>query len=501
MVDGQDITNRLLPYLISVQVIDNIAEFDQCNIELDDRNAELQIPPDKARVQVYMGWASEGPNIPNLGRWSLSGKGKAATVIGQGPIAKTLYEEALERQFGGPGARLVFSGWVDKCESGFGRKGGGRRLWIEAVSSNNKGDAKEVAHQVTGAGNPDDSAAGGATGGAGGGEGETLFDAMTKAFSKSGIKVKFSPEMMKIKRKSWVIHQSPQDFGSAIAQEVGGIFKIADGVATMVGKDEGVNADGIPMITVEAYWGINLIGWRIKPYAGRPQWGSSAARLFDLFNGSHEIIKSAIGGNTPFGGTGAIAHNLHQVADKAVAGQTNEGSSSDSKGRRGTGWVLINGEPEAKAGGHILINYARPGVDGLYQMIEVEHNYTRGVGYTTRANVQWPRPLGGDYKWKRSTDVEEKPPPATEVSPGPEFKPGEFNPPIENLIPGYTAQEIRDMRRWYLDRNMPLPDVLKMTESEKLAWWNWYNERGYQIPNYLKSIEDAPVFVPDIPEL
>jgi hypothetical protein len=45
---------------------------------------------------------------------------------------------------------------------------------------------------------------------------------------------------------------------------------------------------------------------------------------------------------------------------------------------------------------------ARPGIDGLYNIEEVEHNYTRGVGFTTRCNVRNPRPTGGYESWVKA---------------------------------------------------------------------------------------------------
>jgi uncharacterized protein len=54
---------------------------------------------------------------------------------------------------------------------------------------------------------------------------------------------------------------------------------------------------------------------------------------------------------------------------------------------RGTGWVVIDGEPRAKAGGRIRIAGARVGVDGDYFMEEVEHNYNPQTGFTTRIDV------------------------------------------------------------------------------------------------------------------
>ena len=475
IVNGKQITSVLHPYLISVQVIDNWVEHDQCNIELDDRNAELQLPPDGVPLQVTMGWAGEGPRLPDRGRESEAG--------GQGPLPQTgrLAGQEGELPWGGPGMELVFDGVVSSVESGFGRRGGGRRVWIEATSGNVQGEAKTPQNDSLGEGNVDDEAAssknsgksgsggagGGAkrTGGAGGGVGQgeiPLMEMMQKVFGPTGLKVKLSPEMMKLKRGYWYINGSPQDFGTAIAKETGGIFKIAGGVATLVGRNEGVNADGDPMPLVEAIWGINLIGWRIKPYTGRPQWGSAAARAFDIHNASWDMFQSKIGGKTPFGGTQAVAHYLQPVADGGVAGQVNQGNTKESESRRGTGWILLNGEPLCKSGGKILIDLARPGVDGTYFIKEVEHNYQRGVGFTTRCNVESPTVKPGGIGWTNDpgefvpgvTDAEVPEQSTDPMAPGYVPKPPTSGPTV------FTEEEKDRMRQWYIDNGQPLPNSL-----------------------------------------
>ena len=497
IVNGDKITSKLFPYLISVQVIDTLNEHDQCNIELDDRDAQLQIPPDGAKLQVAMGWAGEGPRLPDIGRTSNSGR------FGQGPIQMT-EQEKTELPWGGPGLELVFSGWVSSVESGFGRRGGGRRLWIEATSGNVTGAAKEVQKYGAGVGVEDDSLyggqgglvspTGGATSTSGGAAGAPaggfpageipLFQVLTEMFAKAGIRVKLSPAMMKIARKNWNTNQSPMDFAQSMARELGGSFKLADGVATMVGKGEGLNADGEKMPEVDAQWGVNLIGWRIKPYSGRPQYAQSQANVFNLFTGEWEAVKSTIAGLTPFGGSKAIAVAIGAVADKTVAAQVNTGQGEDSTSKRGTGWVLINGEPLCKAGGHVSIIDARPGVDGRYLVVESEHNYTRGVGYTTRMNVQYPQPKVGGYAWNRDPgqfDPNATPPP--QIAP-PEPTPpkgnwsGEYVPLLPNRskpLPWWFGGESEEARR--LRQTPP-----GFSEVEKERMRNWYRERKLDLP-------------------
>lgn len=394
-VNGTDVTARLNPYLISVQVVDTLEMgMDQCHIELDDRNAELEIPPDGVNLKAFLGWAGEGPRLPDDTVIGAKETIKMARDV-QNKIPAGSYEAYAkdELPFGGPGMQLVFSGVVNACESGFSRRGGGRRLWITAEATNIKSPVKETQNQSYGEGKKDDSQTD-PKAGAGGAPGAGMVP-FSQVFmdlaQKVGVTAKLSPEFMKISRDYWHVGESFMQFGQRMADEMGGVFKIANGIATIVGKGKAINVDGTALPLVEAVWGINLIAWRIKPFVSRPQYSESSAKFFDSFEGAHNIIKASIGGKVPFGGANAIAQFVNAVPNANVGGQVNEGTNSLSQNRRGTGWVMINGDPRAAAGNNVKISGARPGVDGTYYISEAEHNYTRSTGFTTRMNVQNPQ--------------------------------------------------------------------------------------------------------------
>jgi hypothetical protein len=374
---------------------------------------------------------------------------------------------------------VVFSGSVSSVESGFGRRGGGRRVWIEGTSSNVMSKAKEVQHVNEGAGTPDDSDEKS-------GEEIPLQKYMNKIFKESGLSVKLSPEMAKITRKAWEGHQSPLDWAKKFAKDNGATFKVSNGIATMIKKGEGVNADGDPVPTIMAIWGINLIGWRIKPYTGRPQYGGAQARFFDLNGAEWKKAVSEIGGSTPFGGADAILRQAASAVGKAEADQSNEGGSVDSTSRRGTGWVLVNGEPEIKAGFYVYIDKARPGVDGKYLITEVEHNYQRGVGYTTRMNVQYPEAKAGDWGWNNDpgkfipgvtdADPTEWPEPQAPIPPDdPFFDPNiGIEPPEESVfVPGRSPAE----NFWRL-----FGGNQELSPEDKSRAAQWFINRGRPVP-------------------
>ena len=90
-LNNTDITNKLEPHLISVRIVDG----DQlsCELEIDDRDALVPIPPLLSNCKVNLGWARE-------------------------------------QMF------RTFDGLITDVEHGVGRKQGGRRMWIHANGMN-----------------------------------------------------------------------------------------------------------------------------------------------------------------------------------------------------------------------------------------------------------------------------------------------------------------------------------------------------------------------------
>lgn len=275
-----------------------------------------------------------------------------------------------------------------------------------------------------------------------------LKTVLTDMFGKIGMGVQMAGAIGDVKQDYWNVNDSPANFAARMARDRGGLFKIANNTAMIIPTSGGINSIGTTMATIDAVWGVNLIGWRIKPYAGRPQYGEAQSRFFKAFDAEWDKASQSIGGSTPFGGTNAITHAVAAVADKTEGDSVNKGSEQGSNLKRGKGWVLLNGEPRCCGGCHILITGARPGVDGTYLVTESEHNYTRGGGYTTRANVQYPEPKGGSRKGFRYTTPkpgEVKPTEAVKPQSSDPTKPG-YVPPqnTDPRAPGYIPPQYKD---------------------------------------------------------
>jgi hypothetical protein len=393
IVDGQDVTDRMKPFLISVTVIDKMeafGELDKCSIELDDRDAQIEIPAPGATVHVEIGWDTQGPRIPPVptpapdqsDQTITSATGKTYTVPGQ------------ELPFGG-GFSRVFEGVITEIESGFSRRGGGRRLWIEASSGEVWKEGKQVGQSHMGVGQLADNTEGQGS--------ESLQDFGGKVAQDGGYGgLTLGPSLQNIKRDYWYRNESPNHFFSRIANEIGGYFKIKDGQVMLLGP---ADLEQMGFIDIQAWWGINLIMWRIRPFAARAAYKDGLNKFFDIGAGKWDFIKSAIGGggSAPFNMASATAQLPGQAPNRQVGEQNNEGINTSSTDRRGFGWLVINGEPLARAGGKVTIVGARPGVDGTYLMKEVQHIYSRR-GYTTRIDVDRPQLDDSAFQgpgWKR----------------------------------------------------------------------------------------------------
>jgi hypothetical protein len=373
-INGQNVTDKLDPHLISVRVTLKRLSNDDAHIELDDRDGSLLIPPVMAPVKILMGWANSGPSLPLSPAQSVGAPSSASS------------DGRAELPYRAGGMQLVFAGQINSVESGFSRSAGGRRLWIDANSAS-FGMEKQPSLNVLGAGEPGD-----------GSEGEQipLPKFMSTVLGKIGYSF-VGANLDNITEKMWVQdNESAGALARRIAVKYGLSFKIIGNTVFMSPPKFMPNGNSWP--TVEAEWGKNLINWRIKPFSTRADWAGAQQRFFDVYNGLWKKVASPIGGDYPFGVASAVA-SLPGAAPNSRAGtQTNDAMGEDARQGRGTGSATINGEPAAQPNGILHIVGARPGVDGSYRITEAEHNYSRGSGYTTRCSLDSPLLNSNDYE-------------------------------------------------------------------------------------------------------
>jgi uncharacterized protein len=338
LVGGEDVTDRMAPHLLQLVISLYTGKGDQCQIELDDRDASLRVPGQNEPIEILLGWRNQG-------------------IVS------------------------VFSGFVRDVESAFFRKGGGRILSVEGWGHDQLGDIKTPFKFSMGEGE--------------GGEKVSLEDFLKKAAGFAGVQnIRVHPDLAKIKRDYWHMNESFKNLGARLGEELGGVLSFSGNNAAFTPLMGGFDALGEPMSTVDAKWGDNLIGWRIKPYVSPPDYGKSSGEHFDIGGGIWNLVEKTIGGEGPFSHATATAKRPSPAANEDVAGQQNQGTSDAVNVNRGFGFVIIDGEPVARPGGMCMVTGARPGVDGLYGIQAVEHFYSR-AGFTTRVQLWRPRSDGG----------------------------------------------------------------------------------------------------------
>jgi uncharacterized protein len=364
VVDGVDITSRLEPFLVSVTVYDG-ATF-HCDIELDDRDGRLPIPPWGAPVNVTLGW--------------------------QGGTSRTWNFKIVD------------------IEHGFGRKQGGRRMWVHCWGIDLQFTLfKTPMQQHMGEGAPPGSEIGLPI---------ELGAWLNKVVGNAGGSISVNPKLASIERDYWaMVNESPLHHIERMASELGAVWRVEGGnqaVFTLPGED----TDGNPMGNITAEWGKNLIAWRVRPWAARSSWKQAHQQHFDTVLGDYQQLAQQFGLPSPFGDGDSMFSLPAPAPNAQVGSQQNQGIANLASAYQGAGRITINGEPAARWNGNVVVIGARPGVDGTYKIDSADHTYSR-QGYVTYLEVTtWGTNSSGI-----PTSQGEEPPPS--VSEGyPQAAPG-----------------------------------------------------------------------------
>lgn len=349
-LSGKDVTSKFDPHLLSLTVTDKEMATDTARIELDDRYGTLELPAENDPIKIGLGWLKDS-------------------------------------------TYTVFEGVVADLEH-YGSKKQGRRMHVEANAVDMLGLAKQPLkldwHEQEGQD--------------GKGQGKALEDVFKEAAKAAGFdSSKIASKLGQIKRPTWhMIGESFLSWASRIAEANGGNFEaqMKDGkqIAVMSEKNGTTNPDGQEMPTVDAKAGMkgNLIAWRIKPIVTRSQWKETAAEWFDRSKAKWDSTVGEIqkGEGGWFGNAKPTHTSPVPMGDKDQATNKAKSDAGTSERRRGTGWVVIDGEPKAQAQGSCQVQGVRRGVDGKYRIVEVEHSYNRKGGYICRLELEQPQLSG-----------------------------------------------------------------------------------------------------------
>lgn len=334
IVDGTDVTNKLEPYLLSLHLLLGPGPY-QCELEIDDRDGRLPIPRIGATVVVHLGWKNEG-------------------------------------------VTQVFKGNIVDVQHAFGRKQGGRRMFLFASGTFTAGKIKEPVHNHMGEGAPPGKTEG---------DKHSFMDAAKKFSKQAGVSIAMSPSLQGIMRDYWAIaNESPMHWLQSMASEFGAIMSIKDGDKVEIVKF-GETLAGENAMTINCTWGDNLIAWRVRPMVARSTWESVDQTYYDEAKGKWEKINKAMGNAAPWGDATAKFTLPAPAPNKQIAQQQADGQAHGSSEFSGEGRIVINGEPRAKPTQNAFVQGARPGVDGLYYIKMVEHIYSRNSGFITWLDV------------------------------------------------------------------------------------------------------------------
>jgi phage protein D len=328
IVDGKDVTNRLDPYLVSVLVKDSNTW--EAHVELDDRDARLDIPPFNAPLEINLGWTSETSS-------------------------------------------RVFTGTIADIEHGFGRKLGGRRMFIHGYGWVQSSMVKTPLQDHAGDGAPP-------------GQMQGTMIPFTQAAQQfagnAGLSVSVGTSFSGTVRDYWAMNnESAMQWFQRFADDFGAFTRIE-------GSNVVFNAmSDFTKPNIKAVWGNNLISWRVRPFAARSMWGGSSSQYYDHMLGQWTELANQFGLKAPFGGWVDAIHKLPVPAPNAnVAAQVTAGDEEKANMYSGEGRIIINGEPTAAWGGTVTIIGARPGVDGTYFIMSADHSWSR-QGYVTTLEV------------------------------------------------------------------------------------------------------------------
>ena len=269
IIGGFNITDKIAPFLISVRIVDG--EEVSCEIEVDDRDGLVPLPPLGAECLVELGWA----------------------------------HESMVEMFHGP---------IQDVEHGFGRKQGGRRMWIHAKGLDHlKSKMKEPMQMNLGEGAPP---------GQKEGKKHSLSDWIQKLAEAGGGKAnvagKFAANM--------------QDyFGAMGASPMHQIIEEGRKHGAMVqgttGNTWNFEDPGQRGISCHAIWRENLIGYRVRPFVARGAYGKTFADWFDKAAGQHtkkilDLVTKGLGpaADAAAGGGGAAPQATDSGSDQANQG-------------------------------------------------------------------------------------------------------------------------------------------------------------------------------------
>jgi len=264
----------------------------------------------------------------------------------------------------------VFVGSVDSVSSRSGR-GSGQVLVVEAKSADMRGGLKTRKEKHL-----DDA----------------TFEEAARAFAPEGITVKVHPDLAQMRQDYWYLgRENFMHWAQRTADEFGATFKVMGAEAVFVPIDAGQTVTGRPLETITAKRGVNIINWDLSPDNGRPDrqefevtWYDAAEAKWKTQDGTIKAV-----------GEGGAGTYRFSAADQDTAERMSRAMKKKAERAKGGGTVTIDGNPAAQAEAICFVEI-RPGISGTYQIVSVEHSWTRGSGFITELELKRPQGKAGE---------------------------------------------------------------------------------------------------------
>lgn len=330
-VDGVDMTDRMNPYLQSIDVQDKDGTAtDTCSLVLDDSEAQIKMPSPGGSVTVTLnGVRVFQGTIDEIRSTGARGQGRILTISAKGFDANVSHKVKSQLDFHKDNASL--QGFMDDAA---------QRAGLQGITI------------------------------------DPAFASITRDYWAAD-------------RESFL------HLGERIARDHGGTFKIQGDRAVLALRGSGMTPSGQPLPSLTAEWGKNLLSWDIAPYVGRPRAKKARVKWFDkkAAKFKQEEVKIDFDNDGDIDADDAqIATSLanYSANDADAAKRSGSGKKTKSQRESGEGSVVVPLLPEARVEGTLTVKGTRPGVDGPYRISSVAHKLERNGGSTTTLELKQP---------------------------------------------------------------------------------------------------------------
>lgn len=215
----------------------------------------------------------------------------------------------------------------------------------------------------------------------------TLADILGDAAKAAGLTLAIDPKLAEVQipyALRW--EASPIDFASRLAAEHGGIVKPGGEKLAVVRRGAGTDAVGreLPRIRVTR---LGSSGWSIEGEP-RPRYGDVAAAWQDSATGRRQLAKKSTGAEGP-------VHNLiHPRATEAEAEAAAEALAAELNTQTGSGFFVVEFDPNYSAGALVEASGIGEGVDGTWPSERISTSWEKGSPVLSTIDVT-AKPEGG----------------------------------------------------------------------------------------------------------